>query len=128
MKQDHARRITERLLEGFGLTGWVLRFVNFAMMEDEENITINGVKLPPLQRRRLGLCSYRNRTISLSIRHVEEDPDDYVLETIAEEVAHAITPDDTNHGPRWKRAYEHIKAIIVADAEEQQDVEMLISK
>jgi hypothetical protein len=127
MTQDRARRIAERLLEAFGLTGWALRFVNFPPMEDEENISINGVKLPPLQRRRLGLCSNLNRTISLSIRHVEEDPDDYILETIAEEVAHAITPGDINHGPRWRRAYEHIKAILVADAEEQQVIEKLMS-
>jgi hypothetical protein len=128
MKQDDADRITKRLLEAFGLTDWAVRFVNFPAMEDEENISINGVKLPPLPRRRLGLCSYRRQTIDLSIPHVEQDPKDYVLETIAEEVAHALTPGDINHGPRWKTAHEHIKAILVADAEEQQVIEKLISK
>jgi hypothetical protein len=59
---------------------------------------------------------------------VEQDSDEYVTETIAEEIAHALTPGDTNHGPRWQTAYENIKAIIVADAEEQKVIASLLTK
>jgi hypothetical protein len=126
MTQEAARRITERLLGAFGLTGWSVRFVNFPPMEDERRV-IDGIAYTR-PRRRLGLCSYRNQTIDLSIPHVEQDADHFVTETIAEEVAHALTPGDTNHGPRWKRSYENIKAILVADAEEQKVIASLLTK
>ena len=110
MTLQQAQSLTEHLLTSFGLNGWRVQLVNFPPLPEEENITIKGVKLPPLTRRRLGLCSYRRQTIDLSIPHVEQDSDDYVTETIAEEVAHALTPGDTDHGPRWRRAYENIRA------------------
>ena len=83
MTLERARTIAERLLDTFGLDGWSVRFVNFPPL--------------PAPRRRLGLCCYADRTVYLSIEHVEQDPDDYIIETLVEEVGHALSPGDTNH-------------------------------
>lgn len=52
-------------------------------------------------RRTIGLCDYNTRTIKLSKYHLEQDDRDYIEDTIAHEVAHALNPHD-RHGPDWK--------------------------
>lgn len=89
-KQERYKAIAERLLNTFGLTGWSVHLVNFP------------------EPYRLGLCSYRTQTIKLSNHHVAEDSDGYIIETIAEEIGHALTPGDTNHGERWKSARDRV--------------------
>ena len=89
MKQERAHAIVERLLDAFRLRGWSLRFVDFS------------------EPHRLGLCSYQFQTIKLSNRHLAEDSDNDVIETIAEEVAHALEP-GAAHGPRWKNARRYV--------------------
>jgi len=106
MTLERTRTITESLLRTFGLTDWSVHFVTFPAMPDEAKF-VDGITFTR-PRRRLGICSYRNQTISLSIEHVEEDDDNCVTEMIAEEIGHALTPGDTNHGPRWKNARDRV--------------------
>jgi hypothetical protein len=114
MKQERARMLTERLLKSFGLTGWSVHFVNFPPMPDEQK-TVDGTTLTrPV--RRLGLCSYRNQTISLSLQHIEEDDDNSVTQTICEEIGHALSRGDAEHGRRWKSARDRVwRALLETD-------------
>jgi SprT-like family len=112
MSPEEALTIIRRALDSFGLTEWRVRLTDFPPNPDGS--------------RRLGLCRYQGKTIELSGSHVEQDRRDFVIETIAEEVAHCLVPDDLKHGSRWKNAYENIKSMIVADIEEQEVIERLI--
>lgn len=53
-------------------------------------------------RRRMGLCSYRKRIISLSKPLTLLNSEDQILDTILHEIAHALTPKDHGHGNEWK--------------------------
>ena len=58
-------------------------------------------------KRRAGKCSYRTKTISLSLHYVElnvVDRLDDVIDTILHEIAHALAGPGTNHGPKWVEA------------------------
>lgn len=119
MTQDEARWITERLLRYFGLLDWSVHFVSFPPMADEQCVMDGVTYRRPV--RRLGLCRYEPRRIELSEKHVAEDEREYIIETIVEEVAHALTPGD-GHGPDFSWIKEGILARLHADAEEQSSV------
>jgi hypothetical protein len=123
MSSEEALALTRRALDAFGLSKWYVRLTEFPPIADEIEVVAGVTFIRP--GRRLGLCSYKRRAIELSRLHVERDRRDYVIETIAEEVAHALTPGDTNHGPRWKSAFENLKANIEADVQEQAVIRAL---
>ena len=64
-------------------------------------------------KRRAGKCSYRTKTISLSLHYVELNVVDRlgdVIDTILHEIAHALAGPGTNHGPKWVEACHLIGA------------------
>ena len=69
-----------------------------------------GVKLGRGSRR-LGLCSYRHKTIKIARHHVLNGTDAEVLDTIRHEVAHALAGSDAMHGPIWKNLALKLGAI-----------------
>jgi predicted SprT family Zn-dependent metalloprotease len=125
MSPEEALALTRRALDAFGLSEWRVQLTDFPAQQETK---VENGRTYTRPRRRLGLCRYQAKTIEVSRSHVEQDRRDFVTETIAEEVAHALTEGDTNHGPRWKTAYENIKAILVADAEEQKVIASLLTK
>jgi len=54
---------------------------------------------------RSGLCSYRNHTIYISAKILDDEKE--LLATIQEEVAHVISA-DTNHGENFRRALDFV--------------------
>jgi hypothetical protein len=70
------------------------------------NWTVNVVDEFPEHPKRFGLCSQRNRTITLAAKHLVNDREAW--ETIYHEVAHALTPDDIEHGAEWFRTFRRI--------------------
>ncbi len=52
-------------------------------------------------KRRLGICRYDTREISLSLHHLNR-PDADILNTIRHEVAHALAGRGAGHGPLWR--------------------------
>lgn len=55
-------------------------------------------------KRRAGRCSYRDKTISLSLHYVRLNVVKQlgdVVDTILHEIAHALAGPGTNHGPKW---------------------------
>ena len=125
MSPEEALALTRRALDAFGLSEWRVRLTDFPAQQETK--VENGIT-HTRPRRRLGLCRYQAKTIEVSRSHVEQDRRDFVTETIAEEVAHALTEGDTNHGLRWKTAYQNIRAILLADAEERHVIERLVSE
>jgi SprT protein len=53
-------------------------------------------------RVRFGKCNYHKKQISLSKYLVELNAEDEVLDTILHEIAHALCPPGSGHGPMWK--------------------------
>ena len=50
-----------------------------------------------------GCCKYRNKEISISLHHIQNNDENEVKDTILHEIAHALTP-GANHGRAWKIA------------------------
>ncbi len=51
----------------------------------------------------LGLCDFSAQTLYFNPEHVESDPWDEVLDTLAHEIAHAYALDEEeDHGPVWR--------------------------
>lgn len=58
-------------------------------------------------RRRFGCCNYRTRTISLSAPLTRLNDEAQVRQTLLHEIAHALVPHGSHHGPVWvKKAQE----------------------
>jgi hypothetical protein len=89
MTADHAQQMTEKLLRFFGIIGWRVKVISVF----------------PEHPKRLGLTSYRERTVYLAEHGLKDEREAY--HTIYEEVAHAMTPGDA-HGPRFKETFERI--------------------
>ena len=53
-------------------------------------------------KERCGICSYRNKTISLSRYFIGNASLSQVLNTIRHEIAHALTP-GAGHGKEWRQ-------------------------
>jgi SprT protein len=51
---------------------------------------------------RFGKCDYRRKQISLSRYLVELNGEEEVQDTILHEIAHALAPRGTGHGPVWR--------------------------
>lgn len=51
--------------------------------------------------RRMGLCNFTTRTISVSRHYAQHADEAHVRDTVLHELAHAFTP-RAGHGPRWK--------------------------
>lgn len=60
--------------------------------------------------RRMGLCNYRRRMISMSRKLTEINKVDEVTDTILHEIAHALAPIGSGHGPAWKHMAASIGA------------------
>lgn len=55
--------------------------------------------------RRLGLCNYRDKVISIGEYHATHDSAEQVLDTLKHEIAHAVAylrGECDGHGPKWK--------------------------
>ena len=59
-------------------------------------------------RQVLGLCSYKNRVISLSVPYMQIVPANLVEDTILHEIAHAMVGPEAGHGPIWKKMAEYV--------------------
>ncbi|ASR85089.1 SprT-like protease [Mycobacterium phage PhelpsODU] len=99
MTPAQARAITLNLLRDHGLTGWSVRYDN--------------------ARRRAGMCSYRERVISLSKPLMAQRSYDDTWMTITHEIAHALVGPSHGHDAVWsakhrslggdgKRCFEHL--------------------
>lgn len=53
-------------------------------------------------KQRAGLCDFYKKRISLSKYYLESSDDDFVLDTIKHEIAHALAGPKAGHGPLWK--------------------------
>lgn len=54
-------------------------------------------------RQRLGFCSYRKKTISLSKNYVSLLEEDEITDTILHEIAHALVGRKQGHGYTWRK-------------------------
>jgi hypothetical protein len=53
-----------------------------------------------------GGCSHENQTIYVD----SMCQDGHFRQTVLHEIAHAVTPEDNNHGKEWSTAYDSIRA------------------
>jgi hypothetical protein len=90
MTSAYAVEMARKVLLKYGLSNW----------------TVNVVDEFPEHPQRLGLCSQRNRTITLAAKHLVNDREAW--ETIYHETAHALTPGDVAHGAEWFRTFRRI--------------------
>jgi predicted SprT family Zn-dependent metalloprotease len=88
MDTNDAYRLARRTMDEHGLYDWNFRFDNAIA--------------------RFGLCSFTKKTISLSRKLTELNPEDEVLDTILHEVAHALAGNKAGHGPEWRRVARSI--------------------
>lgn len=55
------------------------------------------------RKRSFGLCSYRDKSIYISMHAIEHgEPAETLKQTVIHEVAHALAGPGTGHGPVWK--------------------------
>jgi len=87
---EYAVATAHKILQQHGVTGWRIVLVDVF----------------PDHPKRFGLCSTRNRTITLAERWLADDRE--ALETVYHEVAHALTPGDFDHGSRWNATFRRI--------------------
>lgn len=58
----------------------------------------------------VGKCIPNKKTIILSALAIDVQPDFEVMDTIKHEIAHALTPNDRNHGYEWAKKAEELGA------------------
>ena len=88
MDTNDAYRLARRTMNEHGLQDWRFQFDNAIS--------------------RFGLCSFTKKTISLSRKLTELNPEDEVRDTILHEVAHALAGSKAGHGPEWRRVARSI--------------------
>ncbi len=84
MNTRDAERMAAELMIEFGLEQWTFRFDN--------------------SKRRFGVCRSGRREIGLSKPLTVLNTAAEVEDTLRHEIAHAIAPLGSNHGPAWKQA------------------------
>lgn len=75
----------------------------------EQNLNVWRFEVNNRSNRRLGMCSYRKKTIQLSSWVLDRCPH-YAENTIRHEVAHALVGPGNGHGQVWKRAAKQMGA------------------
>lgn len=78
----------------------------------EHGLTVKGwrPKINTRASRRLGCCSYRNKTLDISAWHVDNGTVEAIRDTMLHEIAHALAGPHTEHGPEWQAACRRIGA------------------
>jgi predicted SprT family Zn-dependent metalloprotease len=99
MMESIAVEITESLIDLFKLDDWFVSVRNFFPELDEEY----GER-----SKTLGCCDYDTKSIRLLRKHVTEESDADVLETITHEVAHAMIGEGCGHGNAFKLTHEAV--------------------
>ncbi len=82
--------MARRLMDEHGLADWTLMLVE--------------------SKHRLGDCSFRDRVIRISRRHVLDGSAAQIQDTVLHEIAHAIAGPAAGHGPLWKAVARRIGA------------------
>lgn len=77
-----AATLARTLMNAHGLGHWVFQFDR--------------------AKRRLGVCYFSRRTISLSVHYVRANEEDCIRRTILHEIAHALVGPAAGHGPLWR--------------------------
>jgi len=90
MNEANVKSLARRLMVKHGFADWTFKLDNAS--------------------RRLGLCDHKSKTISVSPRHVQQDTDENIRDTILHEIAHALSSDDVVHGKEWKTIASRIGA------------------
>lgn len=87
-----------------------MRIADLAISYYGEDIIGDGWRLTiDRSKRRLGCCSYRNKTISISKYLLELSSDEQITDTIAHEIAHALCP-GAKHNATWSRVAKSLGA------------------
>lgn len=82
-------------------------------------------------KRRLGLASYTNNSITLSQFLFNESNDDNIKNTIYHELAHLIAGPHTHHGPAWQRVANEISTrsgLVISRLAHSEDYEYFQSQ
>lgn len=90
MNAARIESLARRLMAKHGLSDWTFKLDNRSL--------------------RLGSCNPQAKAISVSRRHVQQDTDENVRDTILHEIAHALSPEDAGHGKEWKTIARQIGA------------------
>ena len=92
MDRNRAAKLLRDELNAHGLNEWGV------MLNTSSNISF------------IGRCDDKSKTIILNAQAVDIHPDEEVIDTIKHEVAHALTPNDNNHGLEWATKAEELGA------------------
>ena len=112
MNLQRAQMMLLDLLDFYGLTSWSMKF--------DRSVS------------RLGLCSYKNKTISLGTHATQVNSEEQVLNTCLHEIAHALIGPGYGHGAVWQWKASEIGcdgerlSKIAADAPAKYSVKCLI--
>lgn len=90
MDRNDAQRLAHRMMVRHGLHGWGFRFDR--------------------ARRRLGMCDFTDRVISLSGPLTDVNDVETVTDTILHEIAHALAGPGVGHGRQWKQIAARVGA------------------
>ena len=90
MNEAEVRTLARTLLDQHGLNDWRLRLGE--------------------AKGRLGSCSYRTKTIAISMAFARINPEERIKNTILHEIAHALVGPGYSHGPVWKAMARRVGA------------------
>ena len=91
MDLNAARDLAHSLMDKHGIAGtWAFAFDN--------------------ARRRMGLCNYNARRLSISRHYTKAADEAQVQDTILHEIAHVIAGSRAYHGPQWKKVARELGA------------------
>ncbi len=69
---------------------------------DKYNLDDWSIRLTTSETGPVGYCSAKDKAIILNAHSVDIHPDYEIYDTVLHEIAHALTPNDLNHGEQWK--------------------------
>jgi len=81
---DKITNLANTLLKDHNLEGWRFKWGN--------------------SKRRLGMCSFKEKTIEVSLWYVGSTSDEELEDTVRHEIAHAVVGSGHGHDYVWKRA------------------------